>query len=325
MTHPTVSAVVRVYNGEAFVGEALTAILSQSRPPDEVVVVDDGSTDGTRSELMRFGNRIRIVAQPNRGLAAAFNRCFEEAGGDYIAICDVDDIWMPDRLERQLEAVIAHPEIDIAFAAVRIFGTDVGHWGLLEAAEAQILEPRQLARALFRTDVVSTSTVLIRAGLYQQVGPFEEHQGAEDWDYWLRALRAGAVFYYDPTVLARYRRHSMQVTSGRLRTEQAGHEVRSLHADLIDERAFIRAVRANNLFRIGRLLVDDGHSTGARRAFRHALRYASAARGSMSARSLGWLAVLSLPPGTRARCGETAVRMSRAFDLLWGSERQRMP
>ena len=326
MTPPTISAVVRVYNGEKYIGDTLTAVLSQSCPPDEVVVVDDGSTDGTPGELLRFRGRIRVIHQPNSGVAATFNRCFEEARGDYVAICDADDVWMPDKLERQIAAVMARPEIDIAFAAVWIFGADDSPWGLLDTTEPGILEPRQFARDLFRADVVSTSTVLIRSRLHRQLGLFEEHQGgAEDWDYWLRALRAGAVFYYDPAVLVRYRRHDGQITSSRLRVEQAGHEVRSLHADLVGDRKLARSVRAETLFRIGRLLVDDGRPVEARRAFRHALRYASGAQGSRSARSFGWFTVLSLPAGLRAQSGETLVRLSRALDQLRGDALPRLP
>lgn len=318
MTPPTITAGVRVHNAELFIAETLTAILSQTRPPEEIVVVDDGSTDGTPEELERFAREVRIVRQPNRGLAATFNRVFDEARGDYVAMCDADDIWSPDRLERQAQALVRHPEIGIAFGAVEIFGTASGPWGYLDILEPGILQRDRFARALLRADVVSTSTTLIARRLYGQVGPFRERMGAEDYDYWLRALKTGAVFYYDPATLARYRRHSDQVTSSMLRVEQSGYQVRLSHGDLVADRRFLNALLATNLFDIGRLLVDEGRRTEAGEAFRRCLRHHTPATLEITARALAWMALLALPRQTGLRGSEALIRLSRAFDGLRG-------
>ncbi len=197
MKAPTITAMVRVHNAEEYIGESLTAILSQTRPPDEVLVIDDGSTDGTPDELKRFGGDIRVVRQANSGYAGAFNRGFGEACGDYIATCDADDVWEADKLERQAQALLDHPEIDFAFTGARFFGLAEGPRAPYPGAG--LLEPRVLAWRLYCANSVCTSSTLIRRSLFERLGPFEDRAApCEDYDYWLRALTAGAVSFYDP-------------------------------------------------------------------------------------------------------------------------------
>ena len=143
---PSISVVVTVYNGEEYVAEALTSILGQTHRPDEVIVVDDGSTDGTARELERFAGDIRVIAQANTGHAGALNRGYPEARGDYIAKCDADDIWEPDKLSRQVRALVDHPEIDVAFSGARNFGLAEDEW--VHAPGEGLLDPRELTRAL---------------------------------------------------------------------------------------------------------------------------------------------------------------------------------
>jgi glycosyltransferase involved in cell wall biosynthesis len=325
MSAPSITAGVRVYNAERFIAETITAILAQTHAPQEVVVVDDGSTDGTPDVLAGFAGEIRIVRQPNSGLAATFNRVFEEARCDYVAMSDADDIWVPERLERQVAALAEHPEIGIAFGAVEIFGTAEGPWGYLEIDEPGILERERFVRALLRADVISTSTTLIDRGLYQVVGPFEERLGAEDYDYWLRALKAGAVFYYDPAVLARYRRHDTQVTSSRLRVQRALHEVRTVNADVIDDDRFFDELLGENLFNIGRLLADAGENEQARTAFRECVGHAAAGTLSTTLRALVWIALLTLPARASGRFSRVLVAASRLLENSRGRRPRTLP
>lgn len=312
MTAPSISAIVRVHDGEAHVAQTLEAILAQTHPADEIVVVDDGSTDRTPEILARFGAQLHVVRQPNGGLAAAFNRAMAEARGEYVAICDADDLWVPGKLARQAAAVAAHPEVDLAFGAAWIFGAGSGPWGYFPVREPGVVAPGRFLRDLFRDNVVTTSTVLIRRRLVERLGPFEEHNGAEDYDYWLRAVRAGATVYYDPEVLVRYRRHAAQVTGSALRMWESGLEVRQLHAGRLrdHDRELVGAVLADNHFRVGRLLVDAGRPAAARPHFAACARRPGAA-GPQRARALAWVAVLALPPAARERAGRSLVGLSR--------------
>jgi glycosyltransferase involved in cell wall biosynthesis len=319
----TISAMVRVYNGEGFVGETVAALLAQTRPPDEVVIVDDGSTDGTPAVLAGFGDAIRVVRQPNSGLAAAFNRGFSECRGDYVAICDADDLWEPGKLERQAAVLADHPEIDLMFGAVSIFGTGAGNWGLPDGHPTGLLAGREFASHLFRINVVSTSTVVARRSLHERVGPFEEHLGAEDYDFWMRAALLGATFYWDPEILARYRRHDDQVTHGRLRLQRAGHEVRSLHEGELGDRRLVDSVLAANEFKIARLLVDEGRVAEARDMFRSSARRSQAVSTTIRARL--WVAILGLPDELRAWAAQAFVGVSRRLDAARGGRPAMLP
>lgn len=310
MNGPTISAVMTVYNGERYVGEALASILSQTRPPREVVVVDDGSTDATPELLREFGDEIRVVRQANSGHAAALNRGFEEADGDYIAKCDADDIWREDKLERQADAIAAAPNIDIAFSATWVFGRTEGPDGLPETAcRPGVLPARELARALYRWNYIRPSTTLMRNELYGRLGPFVEGLPAEDYDYWLRALSAGAVFYYDPEHLVRYRRHDAQITSDVLRVRRAAHSIHLWHADAVPGRRFVRSVLADDLRSIGRMLVDEGEPREARASYLASLRQLP------SFTAIAWSLLLTAPAPSRRRLIDAALAVKRGLPL----------
>ena len=98
----TVSVVMAAYNYAPYISEAIESVLAQTRPPLDVIVVDDGSTDATPEVLAAFGDRIRVLRQTNQGASAARNRGIEAARGEYIAFIDADDVWKPRKLELQM-------------------------------------------------------------------------------------------------------------------------------------------------------------------------------------------------------------------------------
>lgn len=328
MSQPTISAVMRVYNGERYIEAALESVLAQSRPADEVIVVDDGSTDGTAAVLDRFSGQVRVVKQANSGYVAAMNRCFALARCSHVAICDADDIWEPQKLERQAQAVAIHPQIDIAFSGISVFGALVESRGLHTAADASLgmLDGRRLARSLYRENVICPSSTLIRRGLYEQLGPFNERLASEDYDYWMRALRADAAFYYDPARLTRYRTHAHQLTRDALRTRQAMLEVHELHADLIGDRAIVDPVLRDDFFKIGRYMVEEGRDQEARLAFRDCLRHGRRdPMRSANARAAIWMAILGMPVGGRGIARGMLTRASRALDGVKGGRSAVLP
>ena len=110
MTGPLVSVVIPVYDGAAFIAQTLDSVLRQSWPRLEVIVVDDGSTDETPERVRPFRDRILYLRQENRGGGAARNAGVAASRGDYLAFLDQDDLWAPEKLERQLAVARAHPE-----------------------------------------------------------------------------------------------------------------------------------------------------------------------------------------------------------------------
>jgi glycosyltransferase involved in cell wall biosynthesis len=305
MSAPTISAIVTVYNGEHHIGESLQAILSQTRPPEEVVVVDDGSSDGTPGELARFGADIRVIRQANGGHANALNRGFREARGDYCAKCDADDIWTAEKLERQAKALAALPEIDVAFGGAWFFGLKEGPRA--PYPDAGLLDRGDLLGRLYRANSICASSTLIRRELYERLGPFNEHLGAEDYDYWMRALRANARFYHDPSLLVRFRQHESNVSADKLKMHRAELLVHKWHADLLANPSLARKAIARDQRNIARALSDQDRPGEARAMFVSSLRQAPSLQG------LAWALVLSTPERYRRSLADGLVSCKRTL------------
>jgi glycosyltransferase involved in cell wall biosynthesis len=318
---PTITAVVAAYQAERFIAEALESILTQTRPPDEVVVVDDGSTDGTARELERFADRVRIVRRPNGGCPAAFNTAFREARGDFVAMCGADDIWEPRKLEWQLEAIEAYPQADVFYGHAALVGTVEGEH--MQPRESGLLDSTSFRDGLFRENYVCAPSIVIRRALFERLGPFVENFGADDYEYWFRCLRAGAHFYYDPRVLMRWRQHESNLSGQIDWMDECACQVRRWYEADISDRNLARSVLAPALFRSARRRVDDDRPQEARQTFREALRYARGGSASDNARALAWIAILSLPAHRRDQLGRTVVSWSRTIDNTLGIRQPR--
>jgi glycosyltransferase involved in cell wall biosynthesis len=313
---PTISVVISAFNAERWIDETLESALAQTRPPREVIVIDDGSTDGTARRLERFAERVRVFSQANRGVAASFNRAFAEASGDYVALCGADDIWEPSKLEWQAEAIAAHPEIDVAFGHARMFGIVEGDF--VRPPGSGILDGAVLARRLYDANLIAAPSAVIRRALHTRLGGFREDFPAEDYEFWLRALRAGAVFYYDPRLLLHYRRHGENMSMpGAARDDrllpqlEMNYAVHRLYADLVTPAELSRML-AKDLCDLGRHLVDLGRPTEARRMLRASMRR------HPEVRALAWLVLLRLSPGRRRRVVARIVGMQGAIGRLQG-------
>src|SRR5262249_59293001 len=106
---PTISVVIPCYNGARFLRETLASVLAQTLPPLEVLVIDDGSTDDSGAVAESFGPPVRVIRQPNQGESVARNRGIEEAKGEWVGFLDADDLWNPDKLERQWQ--VGDPDV----------------------------------------------------------------------------------------------------------------------------------------------------------------------------------------------------------------------
>jgi glycosyltransferase involved in cell wall biosynthesis len=292
MKQPSIAVVIPAHNAERFISGSVTAVLSQTRPPDELIVVDDGSTDSTLDELQRFRNEARILTQANRGAGGAYTSGFAAASSDYIARCDADDVWKPTKLEQQIVGLTEHPTVDIAFSGAVNFGAaDIPAWeGIWDPPPDQgLLERHRFTRHMYRYDAICASTAIVRRTLFRRLGPFVTPHPCEDYDYWLRALKVGARFFYDPAILVRYRRHSGSVTSDLLRMYRGTYQVHLWHKDLVDDRRFVRDVLAQDRYRIAQWLFENGESRRARRAFM------ASARRRPALREFGWALALCAP------------------------------
>lgn len=199
MTPALVSCIVPVWNGERFVAEALDSILAQTYRSLELIVVDDGSTDGTAARVKAYGSRVACVRQPNAGPAAARNTGIRLAGGEFVAFLDADDIWHPEKLTRQLRRFEARAELDFCVAHAQNFSAPE----LGGAPDASLRVPRAGALPGY-----VTSTLLARRALIERIGVFDPTlRHGDDTDWFLRAIDGGAVREVLPDVLLFRRLH----------------------------------------------------------------------------------------------------------------------
>jgi glycosyltransferase involved in cell wall biosynthesis len=299
---PSISVVVATYQAEEFIAEAIDSILAQTYPPDEIVVVDDGSTDGTGRILAGYGSRIRVIRQENRGYPMAMNRAIQEASGEFVAPCGADDLWEPQKLEWQAQALDTNPEVGVLFGHAVFFGHVEGDH--VRPTGSGVLDGQALLKDLFRTNPINMPSALIRRDLLGRVGWFTDGFLADDFEFFFRCLRAEVIFFYEPRTLVRYRRHDHNITKSLPEIHEAMHLARTWNADRICDRRLVARTMASDLFVIGRAHVDEGHRTHGRQAIRRSLRYTQGNTIYTNARALAWMVLLSLP----ARAYERVIR-----------------
>jgi glycosyltransferase involved in cell wall biosynthesis len=189
MFDPRISVILPVYNRQSSVARAIRSVLAQTRAPFELIVVDDGSTDGTRAVLDSFGSQITVIDQPHAGAYVARNRGLRHAQGELIAFIDSDDAWLPDRLASQIP-LMERPEVGLVFG-------DVVHVRPGEerrrVTSFQVAPPRRgrVANQFAWCNFVPTSTVLVRRSCIEEAGGFAEDVSLScDYLMWFRiALR----------------------------------------------------------------------------------------------------------------------------------------
>jgi glycosyltransferase involved in cell wall biosynthesis len=213
---PTVSAIITTYNYGHFVAGAIESVLQQTRPPDEVVVMDDGSTDGTAEVVAPYrAAGVRYVWQPNAGMSAIRNHGLRETQGDLVTFLDSDDRWLPNKLALQLEHLRRYPQVGLISGGewqVRAGDTAPPYPIRRTPLGAARLYPRILIENMFG----NASLVLIRRACFARVGVFDETVGlGQDWDMWIRLTRVFPIGVVDAPLIT-YSRHAGSVTAGKV-------------------------------------------------------------------------------------------------------------
>ncbi|MGR8920874.1 MAG: glycosyltransferase family 2 protein [Gammaproteobacteria bacterium] len=193
-----VSIIIPAYNCADLVGETIDNVLEQSYPHKELIVVNDGSTDRTREVLEAYGDRIRLIDQPNSGAPAARNTGLLAAQGDYICLIDADDLWMPGKLDAQVRHLEQNPEVGMVYHDWFVW--EAGPDGSFQVPPASqfpdtgdAIDPEKsgwIYPQLLLDCVVHTSTIMVRREIREQVGLFDDTiRNGDDYDYWLRVSR----------------------------------------------------------------------------------------------------------------------------------------
>lgn len=205
------STVIPAFNVEKFIVPAVESVLSQNFADLEVIVVDDGSTDGTAQSLTPIRDRrLQLITQPNKGLAGARNTGIKAAKGKYIALLDGDDVWFPTKIEKQVSWMERDPTIGFTYtysAYIDEYGEPTGQLWITTVAEPSYLD-------LIIRNHVMASSVVVRRDCFSQAGIFnEELRACEDQELWVRILhKTNYKGRLVPEVLAGYRVRSDSLT-----------------------------------------------------------------------------------------------------------------
>jgi glycosyltransferase involved in cell wall biosynthesis len=258
-----VSAVIPVYNGAPFIGEAIRSVLDQTRPVLECLVIDDGSTDETASVVSQFGEQVVYMQQERLGVSAARNRGARLARGDLVAFLDHDDVWLARKLERQAL------ELQDGSAALALCGVDVvDNAGTVQRTiRLRSLRDLLTGMLMFETEIVSCSSAgLFRRAELLRVGGFDTSLSmSADWDVLFRMLLDGRIAYVDEQ-LVRYRVHDANMS--RNVTAMEHDMTRAFAKAFADPRLPdpLRACRRRAYGRLYRMLAGSYAQYGRRRA-----------------------------------------------------------
>lgn len=194
------SVIIAVYNGERFLAQALESALDQTHRPTEVIVVDDGSTDRS-GEIARSFEEVRCIHQENQGVAAARNTALAAARGEFITFLDADDIWLPAKLEVQINYLLSHPECDLVFARLEPF------------FDSEVTLPSKIKSQHLADEKTNLMTLATRKSIFERVGEFDtSYSLASDFDWVTRARDTGVKMEVLPEILVRRRIHDTNVS-----------------------------------------------------------------------------------------------------------------
>jgi glycosyltransferase involved in cell wall biosynthesis len=199
MKQPLVSIIIPAYNVAPYVGQAIDSALAQTYKNIEIIVVDDGSKDGTRSVLEPYIAKklITYIYQNNKGLAAARNTGIKNSHGEFIALLDSDDLFLPEKIEKQVGYLVADTP------------------GILLNLKETYYSGEYVFRGLLRRNFIIPLSVVFRKSEIDRVGLFNENfRRAEDWEYWLRLSYNGTQFCHLSEILAKCRLHAGSWSQG---------------------------------------------------------------------------------------------------------------
>src|SRR5215469_8702991 len=290
-----VSVVMPVFNGEAFLRQAIESVLGQTYRPIELIAVDDGSTDGSGDILARFGSQIRVVRQANAGVSAARNTGIGHAQGDYIAFLDQDDWWLPEKVSRQVELLEADDRVGLVHTAFsHLVDTSLAGVTPTECfAGQELLVGNCYAALLDEGNSIVSSSVMVRRAALEQSGLFDtsmERNTCQDYELWLRIAKGWRLGYV-----------AVPVTMVRLHEAQGHRDYRAMFEDHLtivlrhrsrEEWTATRQGRRRLASLHDRLAVAHLEATDAWRARQH---FAAALCVECSPRRVGRLAASCLP------------------------------
>jgi glycosyltransferase involved in cell wall biosynthesis len=283
MSFGTVTALIPTYNSETYICDAVDSVLAQTFPVREIIVVDDGSTDRTQEVLAKYKTKIKYIRQVNAGPPAARNAGIARATGEFIALLDSDDLWVPQKLQLQMEYIDKHPECGLVYTDMKTFDDT----GIIEESVKMsrnlTLPSGRIFPQMFVETLFQTSAVLIRKSCIDRVGGFDTSlRMGDDYEFFLRIARHYELGYVDePLVL--YRQHPSQGTRtwGKLLQKGVPWEFLVLKRILDTYPEVVREMGKSRVqqrlskpyFALAYACLTEGDHSNARKLLREAIRY----------------------------------------------------
>jgi glycosyltransferase involved in cell wall biosynthesis len=279
----TISVVIPTYNRARTVGKAIESVLSQTRPADEIIVVDDGSSDDTVQALQAYGDLIRVVSRPNTGISGARNDGIKVATSDWVAFLDDDDEYAPERLQIAAESIILHPQALVHASNMRILSENSPPVSLFKirgknAGELMLLDQPliwTLAGCFFVQATVCNRSALIAENGFR-------NDFYEDLDLLVRLTRGRSWSVDNRCSVSLIRRPDEDFNLSsywRSKPIENYQALTRIHREALEfpdltaeERSVVKSSLATNLFELGRSLTAHGDRLRAREAFREAGR-----------------------------------------------------
>ncbi len=307
---PLISILIPCYNAEPWVRQAIESALVQTWPNKEVIVVDDGSTDGSLEVIRTFGKLVRYETGPNRGGNAARNRLQELAAGDWLQYLDADDYLLPEKIERQYREMDDPSSVDVAYSPVILEDWDQG---VSIHRETREIRSSDLWVNLIRWDLPQTGAALWRPSAITEIGGWKLDQPCcQEHELYFRLLAAGKAFQFCPTPGAVYRQWSTKTVCRKNPLETA------LRALAIVDAAETHLQQVGGLTEKRRSAIADARYESARTVYQldrpTALRIAETAQQMHPTHKLAQASCfprVSLGPSRRWVSGRRAHRRNR--------------
>ena len=290
-----VSVVIATYNRSRQIREAIDSVLAQSVPVREVIVVDDGSKDDTRAQLLAYGDRIRPFFQANGGASAARNHALRMAQGSWIAFLDDDDVWLPEKIKQQWDLVRKNPALGLVYCSDYAVDEQLR---VLYSREAQPQNRGEVFDRLLIKNFIFTSCVIARRDAIEKAGYMQpEFKFAQDWDLWLK-IAAEHPVDFAPAPLVLYRQSPTGCLTHDMKADDRLLEMKTILQRGLKLRKVSPAARRRAVFEIESQWASASLTNGRNAAaFPHALQAVAAQPGSLEGYRLS--AYSLVPKGVR--------------------------
>ncbi len=206
---PQISIIIPIWNRVTLISRAIDSVLAQTHLPDEIIVVDDGSTDNTSDMINRQYPQVRLLFQENKGVSSARNLGIKAAQGEWIAFLDSDDEWKPEKIDKQMKTILDNPDHLICHTNE----TWVRHGVRVNPMQKHQKHGGYIFQRCLPLCIISPSSVMIHRSVFDDVGVFDESLPAcEDYDLWLRICAKYPVLYLNEELITKHGGHTDQLS-----------------------------------------------------------------------------------------------------------------